>query len=368
MKPSLNDSESAAKGSLAVSAPSRSLGCMPTLALFTSALVLSCFSATFYYRAAKRPVWQALLFFVTLMALASTTLAVRLTLTLNPVRAEVAKAFRAGDLPQLTVSQGQLSVHGSEPFVRDLGYGLIVIDTTGAYDDSDLGPGRYDVSILFTRNEWLSYEDGQITRLAYSDILGSGLFEFKSETILHWLDASVLLFFLTCAPTWTLGCPTYIVLAGLVIWGIATLVWHGTTFNQVLIGALYAAVPALYTLALSSGLPWMLLIIVPWLVHGGIWIFGLVCMLWPRAPGTMSAILGPRSLRAWRVLIALPFLIMLCFPSPFFGEATSLNLARWLVAAFTMAVLIGLSVPAILRQISLDRAAPARSFPALPTQ
>lgn len=294
-------------------------GCLSELGWLAAGWVLSCFSPTFYYRAARRRVGSAILFFV-VFGLAITGLQT-LGLVRGLVQAglEIRRAFEAGDFPEITISGGEAEVSGPQPRVLlDDPDVLVVLDTTGQYTEIDRG--RYASGFLLTRTT-LSFlnQQGQYQEISLSDLqqaLDTDPIVLNGETATtYWtvFAAIVSLAGLVFLAVWnTVVRLAYLALIALVLWGVAALIRPGTGFGPVLATGLYALVPAEYARFLLSEVRFGFLGLFTLLLLP-LWAAALAAALIPRtpAPASNSAadyFRAEHPLRFWRALIALPLL------------------------------------------------------------
>ena len=225
-------------------------GILALISNIGAGFVQSCFSPAFYFRAVRRRVTHAIGFFL-VFALAITVLQIfNLVIDVSPFRDEVNQAFDRNVFPEISISNGEAIVHGSEPFVLlDEGGSLVVIDTTGEYAPSMLESGQYQDGFLLTKKTLYIYD-------RYEGLIGIQLSDIQAilgnpfhlnakfvQTILNWF---VAIAFISLAIWNSVFRFIYIVLIGLIVWGITAMVKRGTDFGPVLITGLYANVPAIY--------------------------------------------------------------------------------------------------------------------------
>jgi hypothetical protein len=287
-----------------------------TLQVYGAGSVLSCFSPTFYYHAVRHRVIGAV-GFLFLFGMVITGLQMgNLIVSFMPFRAEIAQAFEAGNFPEITISNGEATIHGPEPFVVfDEDRTLAVLDTTGEYTPEALISRGYNDAILLTESAVVIFdEDGlDITELGDLHLLFGDPIEVNAKIVQRWLNWFLVIAFIGLAIWNTLVRLAYLALVGLIVWGIAALIRRGTNFRPVYITGLYVIVPTFYArflLAQASlsffGLFTLLLL--------PLWTIALVAVLAPRRAGVIPYSIGAhlrteRPLRAWRALIALPLLV-----------------------------------------------------------
>lgn len=314
--------------------------------------MLAAFSPSFYSHAGRRPAWRAVAFLLVFIAANMLVLTAGLTVRLQSFRETLAEQFRTGGLPEITLSNGRLTLHGQNPYVAGTAGGRIVVDTTGTYNVSDVGPGSGDVSILMTETEYAAWDqDGQIQEFSWSDlqpVFGAQPFEFNAATLYRWLDAFVIGTFFLGGAFFSAVWLTYVAVTGLLVWGLAALIHRGTEFRQVLIAGLYAVVPAWYVYALSTILLPDVSVLLLWGSHTAAWILGMASMIYLKPGQATDGPLAERPLRPWRALIALPLLLVI--QAYLFFDFT--DTLRWVTAGLallTAAVLVSLRLSSMLR-------------------
>jgi len=302
-----------------------------TLELYGAGLVLPCISPTFYFYAARRRVAGTVGFFL-LFALVITT--VQALGIFQDFGTEVEGAFTSGRFPEITISRGKATIHGTEPFVRELGDGILILDTTGQYTASYLRSGRYRSGILLTRTTLYNLDDGEVQHVALSELqpmLGEPfVLDTKTvQTLLSWLQLMIYIGLIIWNAVVRLA---YLGLVALPVWGVATALRPGTGYAPVLITGIYALGPTIYGSYLLKragiafcGLQTMLLLVV--------WAIGLVAALSERKGGIIS---GERTLRGWRALIGMPMLLVLMLDAIFSSIGP---LVTWMVTLLTLVIL-----------------------------
>lgn len=301
---------------------------------YGAGIVLSCFSPTFYYHAVRRGLASALGFFF-LFALAITGLqTLEIVINTAPIRREVNRAFISGNVPEITISRGEATIHGPEPFVViDDDLSLVVLDTTGTYSIEDLVLGEYSAGFLLTKSTLVVFnrEEGQFDQLELSDfnaIFGDP-FEFNAQLVQRWFTGIQIIIVIGIALWNAIVRLIYIIMIGLLLWGITALLQRDHGFRPVLIVGLYALVPALYADYLLGrlGIDFFGMYTIILLV---IWGVGLVAALAERREGFLYE---ERPLRAWRALIGVPMVLILALDSVINWETGALII--WIVVLLT---------------------------------
>ncbi len=327
-------------------------GCLSELGWLGAGWVLACFSPTFYYRAARRRVGSAILFFV-MFGLVITSLQ-----TLSLIRGfaqagiEIRRAFEAGDFPEITLSGGVAEVSGPQPRILiDDPQSLVVLDTTGQYTEIDRR--RYASGFLLTRttlivlNQQGQYQEVPLSQL--QQVLNADPIVINGETATNYWTIFAVIFSviaLVFLAVWnTLVRIAYLAVIALVFWGIAALIRPGTGFGPVLVAGLYALVPAEYARFLLSEVRFGFLgLFTIFLLP--LWAAALAAALIPRAPAPASDSIADyfraeHSPRLWRALIALPLLADFALESIFDWKAWYVT---WPLAFLTLIALLAVSL------------------------
>ena len=343
--------------------PASSPGCLETAAGMGAGFVLPLFSLTFYRRAACTRLVNALVFFL-LFGLVVTGLHTLSTLrNLVEVGINIQRSFANGEFPEITISGGVAEVSGPQPrILMDQPGGIwLAIDTTGQYTEIDRS--RYTQGFLLTRTELVMLNNqGQYQRLPLREmqtVFQTDPILINGPTVISWwsvISLVMIVISLLAFATWyvliRLG---YLLLIGLVFWGIATLVRPNTTFSPVLASGLYAVVPAAYGQFLLSQVdvrfPGLFtLLFLP------LWALALAAALSPAqqaaadsaSPSDLTASLfAERPLRPWRALIGLPLLIDMALEVIFGWQAWYVT---WPLALLTLVALLAVSLPPLLRK------------------
>ena len=312
-------------------------GCLSAVGWFGAGAVLSCFSPTFYHRAARRRLGWAIGFFLAFSIAVTGLQSLALIRGLVQAGQEIGRAFESGEIPQITISNGVAEISGPQPFVLvDDGQNLVVLDTTGTYTAEDLR--RYDQGFILTRTTMAGVsESGRYQEFSLSDLqaaLDIDPFVLNAETgTAYWATVSVIvapLGFVALAFWNGLIRLVYLTMIALVLWGVSAVLRPGTGFGPVLITGLYAIVPVLYARLLLSQI--------------GIGFFGLfTLLLLPVWAATLAVALRPRTerpLRAWRALLALPLLLDFALEVIFGWDAWYVT---WPLTALTLIALLAVS-------------------------
>ncbi len=294
-------------------------GCLSELGWLAAGWVLSCFSPTFYYRAARRRVGGAILFFVVFGLVITSLQTLGLIRSLVQAGLEIRRAFEAGDFPEITISGGVAEVSGPQPRVLiDDPSVLVVLDTTGQYTEIDRR--RYTQGFLLTRTTLIVLsQQGQYQEIPLSDLqaaLGTDPIVINGDTATNYWTIFAAIFSVIAwvfLAVWNILVRiAYLAVIALVFWGVAALIRPGTGFGPVLVAGLYALIPAEYARFLLSEVRFGFLGLFTILLLP-LWAAAVAAALIPRppAPASDSAadyFRADHPLRFWRVLIALPLL------------------------------------------------------------
>jgi hypothetical protein len=305
------------------------------LELYGAGLVLPCISPTFYWHAARRRASGAVAFFLTFALLLTFVQTLGVFQEFGTLVNEVDGAHASGSLPEIRISRGQATIHGSEPFVREFADGIVILDTTGEYTASYLTSGRYRSGILLTRTRIYSLDDGELQHMALSDLQAmiGDPFVLDKETIRRLLSGLQLIIFIVLIIWNCVVRLVYLTLVALPVWGVARALRQGTRYAPVLITGIYAVGPAMYGAYLlkRAGISFCALQTVLLLV---VWAIGLVAALSARKGGIID---GERSLRGWRALIGVPMLLVLALDAIFTWSYGAV--VTWVVTLVTLAAL-----------------------------
>jgi hypothetical protein len=304
-----------APGSTELQAPPPPSSPLALLEWYAASLVLPCISPTFYRQAIRRPIGVALGFFVC-FALAITAVQMAgVSRNLGTFAAEMRQAFDSGQVPEITVSQGQASLRGPNPFIwepsgsPETGDSIVILDTTGKYGESSLRSGQYRSGILLTRTTLYNLNNGRIQEYPLTELqtmLGDPLV-LDAQFVQTWLGRLQLLILLVLVLSNLAGRLIQLAFLGLLMWRGAIFIRGEAQYLPVVAIGAYATVPAVYGARVLQrigvtfcGMPVLLLL--------GIWAIGLAAALLEGRRGIMG---GERPLRSWRALIGLPMVVVL---------------------------------------------------------
>jgi hypothetical protein len=323
-------------------------GYLGQLGWFFSGAVLPMSSLSYYRKAAQKSVGSAILFFVVFTVAISTLTSIALAISTFSFNASIQKAYAAGTIPEISISQGIASVNGDQPAIllnsRDSSgqYILVAVDTTGKITEIDTD--RFSQGFLLTRTElhMLTPQNGyQTMTLSELNLM------FEQEPII--INAQ------TVSQAWMVMALAFVVLAfiflvlwntvvrlmilaviALMFWGIVTLIKPNTDFGPIIITGLYAIVPAIYLSHLFNrsnfsfpGIQTFFLLL--------FWIVGLSAKF-----VNIKFFTNESAPRLWIALLGLPMLLVYIvdvfwkFPSP------NGSIILWVVTLITWFAMIGL--------------------------
>jgi len=306
--------------------------------LYLAGPVLPVCSPSFYYHAAKRSAFAALVFFVLFSLVVTVLQTVRVTADFGEARQAIDDAFAAGDVPEVIVKDGLATVYAPQPYVAvDDGRSLIVLDTTGAYTGRELLDGGYESGLILTRDTVYSFDDqGRFQQTSLRDLnLLFPEIHFNAAFLKRFIDlAQGLVFFGLFFWHAVLG-PLYIILLGLGVWAVAGMARKNVSYSAVLVTGFYAAIPAMYAEYLMGRIDADVFLLFTLLLLI-IWTVGLVAAVGTRRAGDWLR--GERTLRAWRAVIGIPMLLV--FALDVIYEWDRGPLIVWVTAVVTVVALL----------------------------
>ena len=127
------------------------------------------YSLQFYRAAAKKSLFDAIIFFLVFGTLITIISTFNLSRNLSSAAEDIAQAFASGEFPEITIENGLATVGGRQPLILLEGEGSIVIlDTSGTYQTIDTS--RYFQGFLLTRNSLHVYTDGDYQVIQLADL------------------------------------------------------------------------------------------------------------------------------------------------------------------------------------------------------
>jgi hypothetical protein len=209
-----------------------------------------CWSREFYKKASERRVIVAVAFlFIFAIAQTSVT-AIQVAIAMNDAGYEIKQAYKKGVIPSIVIKDGLANVDGSQPYIFEDKRQFIAIDTTGGI--REINTSEYSEGMLLTRSELhFVNEDGyRVFQLAdLNETFGNPIVLDKAHVLEIWNKASLaidLVAFIGVFIWNSIVRLAYVVLIGLVVWGIVSIKRQGIGFSPILITGIYAIVPTTY--------------------------------------------------------------------------------------------------------------------------
>lgn len=275
--------------------------------------VLPCGSITFYKKASRRPLGYALLFFLLFSLVLAALSSAKFSRGVTTAIGDLEKGLASIVLPEVTIRNGIATATGPQPYTFYPEQGMILaIDTTGKITEDDLA--GYSDGFLMTRDSLVVLNSGQIQSIPLYELqqaFQQDPLVINKANLLQW--ATLAMGFVKTGAfiaiwLWNLfGRLLIILLAGLLLWGIASLIKPGAPFSAILITGIYSYVPAVYFNFIlgqaNAQIPFALTF-----VHVLIWIAALLFVFEVLGRNLLTF---ERTLRPWRALIGLPMLILM---------------------------------------------------------
>ncbi len=263
----------------------------------------------------------------------------RVTADFGDARQAIDDAFASGEIPEVIVEDGVATVYAPQPFVAvDDGRSLVVLDTTGVYTGRELLDGGYETGLILTRDAIYSFDDeGRFTQTSLRELnlLFPFPIHFNAALLKNFIDLAQVFVFAGLFIWHAVLGPLYIILLGLGVWAAASMTKKNVSYSAVLITGFYAAIPAMYAEYLMGRinadvfLLFTLLLLI-------IWTVGLVATVGTRRAGDWLR--GERTLRAWRVVIGIPMLVIFALDVIYDWDRGPLIV--WVIAAVTVVALV----------------------------
>jgi hypothetical protein len=321
-------------------------GCLSEFGWFASGAILPIGSLSFYRRASKRPIGQAILFFFVFTIVISILSTIALGVPLVGFTQDIRNSYQRGEIPEITITNGIAEVDGPEPVIlvnqyTDTGAMLVAVDTTGQITSID--ESQYDQGLLITRTEFhVLNSDGRYQRLPLSQL--NTMFQkdpliINGETVSSaWVTIAIIitLGYLIFLFLWnSIARLMFIAMIALVLWGIGSLFRPKMAFGDFVIGGLYGIVPAIYLSHLLDRIG-VSFIGLQTILLGVFWILALVACL--SQEKFFSTDNPPR---LWTALIGVPMLILLAVDLFVSMPSVYWKVALGVVAVLTVLILAG---------------------------
>jgi hypothetical protein len=261
-------------------------GFVPGLIWLLKGFIFPCWSREFYKKASEKRVIVAVVFLF-IFAIAQTSVAViQVAIAINDVGNEIMQAYKKGTIPSIVIKDGLANVDGPQPYIFKDKRQFLAIDTTGGI--REINTSEYSEGMLLTRSELhFVNEDGyRVFQLAdLNETFGNPIVLDEAYVLELWNKA-----FLAINLVVTIGVLfwnsivrlAYIVLIGLVVWGIVSIKRQGIGFSPILVTGIYAIVPTTYLMFILKqiGISFFSLYTILLIV---IWIFALSFVLKSKA-------------------------------------------------------------------------------------
>jgi hypothetical protein len=332
-------------------------GCLSSAGWLGAGFVLSCFSPTFYYRAARIPLVFAMGFFFLFALIGSTLQTMGLARGMFQVAGRIWDVHAEGDFPTITIAGGMAEVDAPQPYIiYDQNRTLVALDTTGVLMDIDRE--RYSQGLLLTRRHLILLTGwGDYSRQSLRDLqlaAGTAPIVLDGDTVTGTMTAlgtiATVIGFLVLFLWNSIGRLAVLILIALFFWTAAFLLRKETSFGEIASVGIYSIVPATYLHLLLSqvGVSFLGLFT---LLSAVIWLGALFLAFFPRrkdlSPTGLSALFkSERPLRGWRTLLGLPMLAVFSLQIIMGWEGW---LLPWGIAFLTMVVLLAVSAWPVIR-------------------
>ncbi|MCH7662363.1 MAG: DUF1189 family protein, partial [Chloroflexi bacterium] len=208
--------------------------------IFTAkGFIFPIWSGQYYKIAAKKNLISAVAFFLVFAIGITIVQTYNISVAANFVGDEIQAAYERSEVPTIVIENGIARVSGPQPLVFAEDRSIFAIDTTGGMNEIDTR--LYSQGILLTRTELhILNEDGYdvIPLMDINQIFGNPIVIDKTQaismwnTVAFWINIISFLGLLIWNSLIRFG---YIVILGLVIWGIVSIKRKGIGFSPILI-------------------------------------------------------------------------------------------------------------------------------------
>jgi hypothetical protein len=225
-------------------------GFLSWLIFAVKGFIFPCFSPSFYKTASKKNLVGVIAFFFLFAFVITLVPTFQVVIAMYGVGTEIQGAYERGEFPTIVIEDGIAKVDGPQPFVFEDNRTIVAIDTTGGMNEIDTR--SYSQGILLTRTEIHFVNEDGYQVLPLSDLnkeFGNPAILDKAQVLDLWKTVSLWITILAFAGIliWnSVVRLAYIALAGLVIWGIISLIKKGVGFSPVLTTGILANVPVMY--------------------------------------------------------------------------------------------------------------------------
>ncbi|MBW8009622.1 MAG: DUF1189 domain-containing protein [Chloroflexi bacterium] len=225
-------------------------GCSSWLIFTAKGFIFPCGSASFYKTASKKYLISAVVFFLLFAIVITSVSTLQVFVAMSGIGDEIQGTYDRGEFPTIVIEDGIAQVDGPQPLIFEENRNIFAIDTTGGMKEIDTR--SYSQGILLTRTEiHLVNEDGYevFPLIDLNEGFGNPIVVDKAQALTLWKTISLwttILAFLAILIWNSLIRFVYIMLLGLVIWGIVSIKQKGIAFSPILITGIYANVPVIY--------------------------------------------------------------------------------------------------------------------------
>ena len=207
-------------------------------------------SFPYYKKASQKPLGTALGFLLVFAILQSIVSTGSIALSLNRFSREIEEAYLSGEIPDIVIEEGIASVSGSGRYINENNRQIIAVDVTGAM--REINTNQYSEGFLLTREEFHMVNEDGYQVIPLSDVnktFGSPIIMNAESMTGLWARLSILINILVLGGSlmfFSLGRFIYLVLLGLIVWGVVSISHKGFDFARILIIGVYANVPTTY--------------------------------------------------------------------------------------------------------------------------
>jgi hypothetical protein len=211
-------------------------------------------SRPYYREAAHKPLGIALLFLLLFAIFQSLFATASVSFNLRQFKDEIEVAYNSGEIPDITIENGIATVSGKGMYSFENNRQLIAVDTTGM--TQEINTDLYSEGLLLTRTElhFVSEDGYQILPLTdLNDAFGNPILLNAASMTNLWSKISVIINLIVLGGGflfYSLGRFIYIVLLGLLVWGVVSINQSGFDFAKILITGIFANVPTTYLIYL----------------------------------------------------------------------------------------------------------------------
>lgn len=225
-------------------------GFLSRLLFFMKGFVYPCGSGRYYRIASEKKLIWAIGFFFLFAIIITSVATIQAGFALYGVGSEIKGAYERGEFPTIIIRDGIAQVDGQQPLVFEDNRNILAIDTTGGMTEIDTR--SYSQGLLLTRTEVHVVSDKGYQVMPLADLhepFGNPIVLDKAQALELWAMVSVWMVILAFVGIliWnSLIRFVYIVILGLVVWGIVSIKRKGIGFSPILIAGILANVPVIY--------------------------------------------------------------------------------------------------------------------------